>query len=368
MTGPRGTMRNRLRRRVSVWTLAASPARWASVPLALALLACSPGERVTGEAKIVPVGHVVHAREGVNCAQCHGDVEVPNADGKPHLPDQAVCESCHTDDHRHPGQPCAPCHIEPETPAALAAVAESLQFDHAQHREASRGQCLTCHRGAVEADAGPPLPGMATCATCHQPWLDDLACEACHTSLSRYPLVPVTHQAHRADFLRRHASESRLDDQRCATCHAQSFCADCHDQKAPFTSDVAWPDRTDRAFIHRPAYLERHAAEARLDPRSCLSCHSEQSCSTCHEAVGRGPGGLSPHPSGWASIGAGGNDHGAAARRDLLTCAACHGGDGADLCITCHAPGRPGGSPHGGRDVHGDPRDQPCRRCHGGAP
>lgn len=334
---------------------------------ALLLGACSrsapPPPREAG------FSHVAHARAGVHCTRCHGDVVDSESAAATHLPASAICAECHAE--AHPGQAdrdCAGCHVDRDTEAALAEMGEALRFDHRAHLGRTQGECVGCHRGAIGDGAGRgAIPAMDDCATCHQPWIDGLACSTCHVSLAQYPLVPVSHQAHTGDFLRRHGLEARLGIDRCGQCHAQSFCADCHNERAPLDPATAWADRPDRGFIHRPGYVERHAWEARQEGTLCLGCHSETSCQACHGPAGRGPGGLSPHPAGWASPGPGPNEHAAAARRDLVSCAACHSGPGGDLCVTCHAPGRPGGSPHGDRTPAGDPaHDRPCRRCHGG--
>jgi hypothetical protein len=330
--------------------------------LALLLSACT-GTRSQPSAD---VSHVAHARAGVHCTRCHGDLGAGSA---PHLPEDATCAACHAD--AHPGQEdrkCTGCHVDPDARTTLIEAAGALRFDHGQHLPRVNGDCVQCHRGAISPDAEHPgaLPAMNDCRSCHAKWLDDVTCDRCHVSLALYPLRPVGALAHQADFLRRHALEARAAPDRCAQCHTQSSCADCHDRRAPMAPEVAFADRPDRAFVHRPGYAAWHGADARLDGASCLGCHGETSCVACHSLYGNGPGGPSPHPRDWASPGPGPNTHAAAARRDLMSCAACHSGPGADTCVTCHAPGRPGGSPHAGTTPAGDPRrDKPCRRCHG---
>ncbi len=332
------------------------------LPLLL-LAACASETRAPREAG---VGHVAHARAGVHCTRCHGDLAVGPA---PHLPDDATCAGCHAE--AHPGQEnraCTACHVDADARATLVTAAAAMRFDHARHLPEVRGDCVGCHRGAVRPDVEHPsgLPAMNDCRPCHDDLLDRGTCDACHVSLAQYPVRPATGMAHAADFLRRHALEARVAQDRCASCHTQSSCADCHDQRAPLAPDVAFADRPDRAFVHRPGYVGWHAGEARLDGAACLGCHGESSCAACHAQ--RLPAG-SPHPADWASPGPGPNLHAAAARRDLMACAGCHTGSGGDTCVACHASGRPGGSPHGGARPAGDPtRDRPCRACHGGAP
>jgi hypothetical protein len=317
------------------------------------------------------IGHRAHIVAGVNCTRCHQNVE---DDTGVHLPTNAICVDCHKGDkeaHKtdpKPNADCLSCHMNEEAEAALTHLKQGQRFKHAKHLDEVKGDCVRCHGAAGHGgdQRTGVIPMMSDCAECHQPWFDGLKCANCHVDLIRYPLQPVTVVAHAGNFLRRHGADARKEAPRCATCHTQSFCADCHNNRSPTTAAGQWPDRPDRAFIHRPHYVERHAVEARIEGPLCLTCHGESDCQSCHTAAGRGPGGLDPHPPGWSSMGRGGNAHAQAARRDILSCAGCHSGPGADLCVTCHAPGRPGGTPHLSRPS-GDLNNQPCVRCHGGA-
>lgn len=333
--------------------------------LALLLLAGCTDVRQPPTAR---VSHTAHTRAGVHCKRCHQGLEQSTTAAAVHLPDNPICVGCHAD--AHPGKPdrdCVGCHVSEDARATLERLGAAFNFNHAEHVPRMRGDCIACHRGAVEAREGGAIPQMADCDQCHREWTEGLACARCHASMANYPLVPVSHQAHAADFMRRHGQAARAGGDRCGTCHSQSFCAECHDGNAPITAGNAWPDRPDRAFVHGPSYLDRHAREAKVEGPMCVGCHGVEQCRDCHEAAGRGLGDASPHPRGWASPGPGSNLHAAAARQDLLQCASCHGGSGGDLCADCHAVGRPGGSPHGGRRPLGDPqRDRPCVTCHRG--
>ncbi|MCA9542100.1 MAG: cytochrome c3 family protein, partial [Myxococcales bacterium] len=315
--------------------------------------------------------HIVHVRNGVHCTRCHEGVAEATTAAPNHLPDSAKCAGCHATAHAAGSAEaqgdCNGCHLNPETPATLARLGASLYFDHAAHLPRIGEDCVRCHRGAADPSERA-APQMDDCGQCHQGWIDDARCSRCHVSLVDWPLAPLSANVHAADWLRRHGGVARTDANACAQCHGQAFCADCHDGRAPFPAADFWPDRPDRGFVHRANYLERHAYEARLEGPTCIGCHGVNQCRSCHADAGRGPGGLSPHPVGWASPGPGQNAHAAAARRDLLECASCHSGAGADVCVTCHAVGRPGGSPHGLTRPAGDvTRDRPCTACHGGA-
>lgn len=331
---------------------------------ALLLAACATEVRAPAEAGF---SHVRHAQAGVHCSRCHPGIASATEAAPTHLPADAICAGCHTPAHgtREAPPDCTRCHVDPDVASTLAAMGAALRFDHRAHLGRMQADCVACHRGTIDPGHAT-IPQMSDCAGCHNDWLAGLDCQRCHVSLVAYPLRPISHQAHAADFARRHGREAIAGADRCGQCHGQSFCAECHDGRSPLPAGARWPERPDRAFVHRPGYLERHAAEARLEGPTCVGCHGVEQCRACHADAGRGPGGLSPHPPGWASPGPGPNRHADAARRDLLDCASCHGGSGAMVCVTCHAVGRPGGSPHGGRRPAGDPaRDRPCTTCHG---
>jgi hypothetical protein len=115
--------------------------------------------------------------------------------------------------------------------------------------------------------------------------------------------------------------------------------------------------------------LVRHSLEARSTPAKCLRCHTSSSCDNCHieRGVSAGhPNALNRHPMGWVGHDTfSSNFHGRAARRDPLSCMACHDHGPATNCIECHRVGGPGGNPHpkgwhSSRSAH----DAMCRYCH----
>jgi len=129
------------------------------------------------------------------------------------------------------------------------------------------------------------------------------------------------------------------------------------------------PHALEREFIHRGDFMVRHPIDARSQPAQCLTCHTQSYCDSCH--VARGVSGnrldaINPHPRGWIGPDpTSPNYHGAEARRDIVSCAACHDQGPATNCIRCHRVGAVGGNPHpsGWRSMRSTDEGM-CRYCH----
>ncbi|TVQ95630.1 MAG: hypothetical protein EA398_17170 [Deltaproteobacteria bacterium] len=163
---------------------------------------------------------------------------------------------------------------------------------------------------------------------------------------------------HTPDFLARHgAAVGAPGQQPCAACHTEQQCSDCHaGQLAPI-------------HLHPPGYLLLHGSDALHDTGSCASCHAPTLfCQSCHleaRTVPRPPGRPHPgtpiHPAGWTDPTSAVN-HATEARRDILQCASCHTGDS---CASCHIDISPHGSgfvARCGRML--DAGAPTCARCH----
>ncbi len=312
--------------------------------------------------------------------------------GGPGQPKCLSCLSCH---QSSPGgheswsaptaQRCAGCHendkqiFQHSVRPALATVpaGKKIVFAHEPHLKMSelKGQCVKCHGGAVGVEGGAPLfPPMDTCLSCHhhQEQFEANQCTGCHAPGDLRGLEPRSFLAHDTGWIRRHGPMARSAPEKCATCHAQTSCDSCHDATRPLGPAQRNPDQLERTFVHRFDFLSRHPMEARSQPGQCATCHAKTECDACHitrGVSGAVNGGQSPHPLGWASgLGAAGNGHGLAARRDIGACASCHDQGPATNCVRCHKVGALGGSPHpvGWRST--DPVSSPqCAVCHGGA-
>ena len=282
--------------------------------------------------------------------------------GGPGQPACLTCGSCHLSDQGEVVDPqaslCSPCHEHPARKLVAArlpgpAPGEAIRFDHARHlaNEKIRGQCVGCHGGVVSEDVrAPAIPPMDECLECHQTEFDRAQCNGCHPGSELAQLKPVSFLRHDANWIHQHgvaAASSRLV---CGQCHTQSSCDDCHDMSQTLAAANKRPEAIFSQMPHRGDFLSHHATDAGSNPGKCMSCHTQQSCDSCHLARGVSAGragAVNPHPPGWVGRNTRSkNFHGRAARRSILACAGCHDQGPNTNCIQCHRPGGPGGSPH----------------------
>lgn len=312
--------------------------------------------------------HLAHVECGapgrprcVSCTSCHqpepGDVE-PS-----HAPDVARCVDCHPGDSSERLLAASRGHAERGP--------ERVRFSHARHLSMPEiaGQCVGCHAGAFDDDV-ELFPPMSRCVDCHRHREQFVQgrCTPCHEAPNLRRLVPRSFMRHDASWLAHHGVEARGAELACLTCHEQSECADCHDVTQTLSIERRRPDAIHAGFVHRGDFLSRHAIEAAMSPKRCVTCHAPESCDACHVQRGvsaSAKGGRSPHPMGWLGDPGSARFHGRAARRDPLSCAGCHERGPATNCIDCHRVGGHGGNPHP-RNFRSQQSlgSVPCRHCH----
>jgi hypothetical protein len=299
----------------------------------------------------------------LSCASCHAVSEQAVAQ---RLPEASLCEGCHQEDG-------------PRITAVLATPASrphgEIRIDHDKHLAMGpiQGQCVPCHAGVVDPQR-PALPPMSQCFGCHEhaeQW-ERGECAPCHERQDLTRTLPVTFLKHDAAFMKNHGSvvAQKQQAQLCQSCHTQAQCLACHDLSQDMSVEKRRPERIESQQFHRGDFMVRHAVEARSEPARCLSCHSAQTCDSCHVARGvsanlANP--RNPHPPEWVgSNTSSSNFHGPAARRDILSCAGCHEAGPATNCIQCHKVGAYGGNPHpsGWKSSRGVEAEM-CRYCHG---
>lgn len=283
----------------------------------------------------------------LSCSDCHATSET----GSPTHPDHAVCARCHSEEVALPNAPamgsCAGCHREPAARPRVRArmIKNDLHFSHGNHRADRAGTaipCATCHRDSSAAtgytDHRPPA--VASCVPCH----DDTArvpseqrmrqCQTCHRdkSGSLIALAPRNHLPgterpidHTLAFRTEHGDAAARDAARCATCHTvmsgspRDACDECHRATEPADHRLAWRE------------LE-HGAEAATSPSRCALCHNADSCKDCH----------SRPPRSHLPLMAFTDKHADLARINIRSCLTCHDPGVADCSRSgCHAPAAP---------------------------
>jgi hypothetical protein len=308
----------------------------------------------------------------------------------PHVDGDVDCKNCHAsilkataleNRVRHVGLPkksdaCSGCHDEIPKITIPARTREfDVRFNHAAHLAKPGVECKTCHTAPPEAkQVEPARVSMSACTACHQHAKDfaEARCTPCHRDLKKYE-KPVASFRHDGEWLKLHGALAQPTAESCAQCHEQTFCADCHSATTvPVRQSIAFPEEVKRDFIHRGDFVSRHMIEAGAGPASCRKCHGSQFCDSCHalqnvSPLSTNPTLRDPHPAGWSDARLG-NLHAAAARRNILACAACHdhGPAAAEtVCLGCHQSGT---NPHppGFLSKHrSDDRSKGvCRACH----
>lgn len=326
-------------------TLGSAP-RWLVMISALMLAACASFLGVfVSQHDTIRAPHERHQKADVECATCHETIFDSATLQTRDMPKEKVCLSCHKEE-KEKGQ-CAFCHSNPEHPLAVPTRVRDLKMNHMTHLELVKEDCGVCHKSLPEPFRTEGMaPKMAACLGCHehQAQYDSGRCEVCHQDLTKFQLKPVSDFTHQGDFLKSHRLEARAAGASCANCHDDTFCAECHAKTPALRVDVLRTERVDRAFIHRNDFLGRHAIEASANESTCQTCHGINFCTSCHAKSALTPSGtgLDPHPAGFGQ----GNAHGPAARRDIVSCAACHDQGATSTCVTCHRVGGAGGNPH----------------------
>lgn len=314
--------------------------------------------------------HARHLRiQGVTCVRCHDTAPESTTASDRLVPSERTCTPCHAI-VREPlerqaalAMRCDACHVgfDPSHPTRVARVEippANLHFSHRTH--VTRGmRCEDCHGTMHDVALATrlDLPTMRQCLACHrQGGTAAAACGTCHltepdgvlrTRFAEGWLTPpewMTGLYHNADFWFTHRIVAAEDESRCASCHREGDCIDCHDGRIR--------DRRN----HPNDYVTLHPAEARQSAGRCTVCHRVASfCEACHLRVGvalsspalsRAVGRFHPPPEQWSGRVVTLGHHALEARRSLTACVSCHTERD---CISCHATtglGGAGVNPH----------------------
>jgi len=311
------------------------------------------------------------------CARCHQIAEAKA--GRPHYP-PGQCPLCHVGFdatvHRAPEASAFPrAAIHFSHAKHLARLAEAGEKDRA-----ACAACHGSY-DAVELATRAQLPKMTTCLVCHDGRKAPADCTTCHlravdamgsrveTRLPGGVLRPGPGDPlgldHGPSYDRAHGLAALGRREQCLACHSEPSCMSCHDgTKKP-------------ASIHPGDFISTHPVPARANQPNCAACHRLQSfCVACHERAGVSPnadpslyvGGNKVHPAGWMTPGPA--FHGVQAARNIGQCASCHQ---EQQCLQCHStssalypggirPHPPGFASRCGEMIRKNARS--CEKCH----
>jgi hypothetical protein len=272
------------------------------------------GDALRGPRDRIAFSHKEHVKSDKKtleeCSGCHFATPKDPRGEEPILPSEASCLACHGDWKTK--NECSKCHTDVSSPKTYAKdpILASIKFSHSRHVDRvarlEEKPCAYCHDEAwssTTATSAKVAPAERmdrwhqSCFRCHlmrTEW-DRLNCEKCHERVSDHDgPKPASRFNHGPGWLGRHGDEleARPDGlDSCAKCHDRGYCADCHDARNDrrVRPELKYPERPDRAFIHRGDYVNRHFIEARTDPSTCLRCHGTPFCRDCHEQRGLTP-------------------------------------------------------------------------------
>ncbi len=286
-----------------------------------------------------------------DCATCHEGVAGHDVGSDTRRALEAACLACHGERK----DDCSYCHSDVESAGSFPEKERNLTFSHETHLVRTKGDCAKCHPRAhsLEAMAGDvvhptALPAHRECFSCHemQQFYDELRCANCHENLSAYGLAPYEKFTHTTDFMRKEHGEfvrAAQSARTCAQCHETRFCSQCHAEVPLMHPEESVPEKLSFLRIHPGDYTYRHMWDVRADSASCLRCHGQRFCNDCHETRGitqttamKHKGGFTFHGPGVLAPGSP-DFHGSAARRDIVSCAACHRDGERGDCLECHS-------------------------------
>lgn len=273
-------------------------------------------------------------------------------------PVPASCSTCHAREF------CTECHVDALEQRAIRALASDPRS--LLHRAELKAPSTHTAPDFVYRHADQVGETARACRTCHT----RESCTACHVTGVRQAnalaagapgrgtgaqVARTRPASHDAQFRDRHAALATAAPKSCTACHARTQCLDCHR-----------PTAASAGGYHPVGFLTRHPAAAYARETSCADCHSPTGfCAACHQQSGLvaqrtlRPG----FHDGKQFFLAG---HGQAARQSLETCVGCHTERD---CLTCHsAQGGRRFNPHGpGFDGARLKRKNPemCTACHG---
>ena len=173
----------------------------------------------------IKFNHKKHVDEvGAQCIDCHTNALTSTAASDNLFAQMSACRPCHEDELR---SSCTFCHTSTDsTTYAISNPVRELTFSHQLHADGKKIECQKCHTNLdnEKVSVTEQLPAMKTCASCHDGVKVKDDCAVCHTNLAS--LRPAGHN--RTDFIREHKFAARVNNASCGACHSQETCTDCH--------------------------------------------------------------------------------------------------------------------------------------------
>ncbi len=219
----------------------------------------------------IRVNHEHLILAGYQCSTCHSTVAHGTAVpvGSQTYPTMDKCLVCHNNrytglDGKVATSECDLCHKTPPAGAKPSNHTDAWIKIHGTNGILST--CSACHpeRGATPP---PGVPGSPP------------NCVDCHHGV----LMP-----HAADWVKAHGGvEQKLGLKACEQCHdKRTYCDGCHQVPVP----------------HPAGWLGEHRQQAAQHVGSCLNCHSQADCQTCHAAHDKGTPRAHRYFRGWAPV------------------------------------------------------------------
>jgi predicted CXXCH cytochrome family protein len=203
------------------------------------------------------------------------------------------CAACHT------RQDCTACHVEP-VPAVVNALPSRGDVQAPGAVTLRQMPLSHASRWFDREHAALAATQPGSCQACHA----QKFCADCHDA-------PANATYHPRNFAQQHSSQAYSRRMECSTCHeVRTFCRSCHIQQGMGAQGRLNPGFHDA----EPLWLLRHARAARQGLESCTSCHVQRDCMQCHTEIGAFQ--ISPHGPNF--------DARRAQQRNPVICFACH--------------------------------------------
>lgn len=223
--------------------------------------------------------HKPHHAEEMECEMCH------EPDGKMvTMPVFDVCLTCHEPEDDTLAS-CNTCHeqynVEPDGDGVvshkelfvkyLSEEWQDVEMDHEPYFEMGMEGCLECHSNIPESmhSSIDNLPSMKVTMDIHK--ANDMSndCQMCHKEINTLTPPP----SHDQSWDKHHGFAREFQDMdSCLMCHQEDTCNSCHEVTEP-------QSHTNQFRRHT------HGLQAAFDRESCLVCHRNDECESCHKAA-----------------------------------------------------------------------------------